>query len=113
MARFVASMGQSGRGAKQQRAGPSAQRARRIARAGFRPALELLEDRTLMSAGALDSSFGLGGKATTAILPTFDGASAMALQTDGKIVLAGSAFGPTEQGLTPSPSKVTAFCARQ
>jgi uncharacterized delta-60 repeat protein len=40
--------------------------------------------------GRLDQSFGVGGKATAALDPGGDGAQAIALQPDGKIVAAGS-----------------------
>ena len=64
-------------------------------RASFRPQLEALEDRRLLSAGSLDPGFGTGG---TAIIP-FPGpfgpsaasANAIAVQGD-KTVLAGSDF---------------------
>jgi uncharacterized delta-60 repeat protein len=39
--------------------------------------------------GALDGTFGSGGKVVTSISPGADGASALALQPDGKIVVAG------------------------
>lgn len=48
--------------------------------------------------GALDSSFGLGGKATTDFFDNFDEALAVAIQPDGKIVLAGRAVHPTDAG---------------
>lgn len=38
---------------------------RRRPRTGFRPQLEVLEDRTLLSAGALDPTFGVEGKVVT------------------------------------------------
>src|SRR6476469_179427 len=41
--------------------------------------------------GALDSSFGAGGKVTTDFLGFDDGATAVAIQADGKIVVAGFA----------------------
>lgn len=41
------------------------------------------------SHGALDSGFGTGGKVTTSIGSSTDGAAALALQPDGKIVAAG------------------------
>ncbi len=40
--------------------------------------------------GSLDTSFGTGGKVTTAISPGSDAASALALQPDGKLIVAGS-----------------------
>ena len=71
--------------------------ARRPRRAGFRPQLEALEERTLLSAGSLDPRFGNGG---TAIIPfpgtslaPFSAASATAIAVQGdKTVLAGSDF---------------------
>jgi uncharacterized delta-60 repeat protein len=52
----------------------------------FRPRLEALEDRCLLSAGVLDPTFGSGGIVDTG--PSGQ-AFAVALQTDGKIVVAG------------------------
>src|SRR5690242_21919236 len=58
------------------------------------PRLEALEDRCLLSAGALDPTFGSGGLVTT--VPGSGGqAEAMAIQPDGKIVTAGWAKDPT------------------
>jgi uncharacterized delta-60 repeat protein len=42
--------------------------------------------------GSLDSTFGVGGKATVDFFGGTDEARAVALQTDGRIVVAGSAF---------------------
>lgn len=42
------------------------------------------------SDGTLDTSFGVGGKATTRFGPTYDQAYGVALQSDGRIVVAGS-----------------------
>jgi uncharacterized delta-60 repeat protein len=55
----------------------------------YRPQLERLEDRCLLSAGQLDTTFGSGGIATTAIGTSAD-AYAVALQSDGKIVVGGT-----------------------
>src|SRR5215831_15822206 len=52
----------------------------------FRPRLEALEDRCTPSAGALDPTFGSGGIVNSG--PSGQ-AFAVALQTDGKIVVAG------------------------
>jgi uncharacterized delta-60 repeat protein len=41
--------------------------------------------------GTLDASFGSGGMVTTDLSPTYDGANAIALQANGKIVVAGYA----------------------
>jgi uncharacterized delta-60 repeat protein len=69
----------------------------------FRPSLETLEDRTLLSAGALDPTFGLNGQViTTFQSPAVSGQSppvsgtgnegSVAVQADGKIIEAGSAI---------------------
>jgi uncharacterized delta-60 repeat protein len=44
--------------------------------------------------GSLDSLFGIGGRVTTDFFNDFDQAEALALQSDGKIVIAGLAFDP-------------------
>ena len=53
--------------------------------------LERLEDRTVLAAGVLDPSFGIGGKVLTDFgyieTVTFD--AAQAVQVDGKTVVAG------------------------
>src|SRR5262249_54947341 len=51
----------------------------------FRPRLEALEDRWMLSAGALDPTFGSGGTVTTSFNAGAN-AGAIALQPDGKIV---------------------------
>src|SRR5688500_12743553 len=62
----------------------------RQSHAAFRPRLEWLEDRTLLSAGGLDLSFGGAGKVNTPFAgPSGDNAQALAVQADGKIVAAG------------------------
>jgi uncharacterized delta-60 repeat protein len=56
--------------------------------------VERLETRTLLSAGALDPTFGNGGLVTTPILGSLDSiAQAMAVQPDGKVVVAGTSNG--------------------
>jgi uncharacterized delta-60 repeat protein len=61
----------------------------------YRPRLEALEDRCLLSAGALDPTFGSGGTVTTA-LKANSNANALAIYpvagtaNDGKIVVVGS-----------------------
>jgi uncharacterized delta-60 repeat protein len=59
----------------------------------FRPRLEALEDRTLLSVGAPDPTFGPSGTgAATFFIPNADATlRAIALQPDGKIVAVGSA----------------------
>jgi uncharacterized delta-60 repeat protein len=57
----------------------------------FRPWLECLEDRDLLTAGSLDPSFGAGGRVTAVFPGAFDSAAAaLVIQSDGKIVVAGS-----------------------
>jgi uncharacterized delta-60 repeat protein len=53
--------------------------------------LQLLEDRTMPSAGMLDPSFGVGGQVTRAVGGWGNGGY-MAMQADGKIVQASSYF---------------------
>jgi uncharacterized delta-60 repeat protein len=58
-----------------------------------RPALEALEDRTLLSAGALDLTFGGSGTVIThagTATPSFEGARAVAIDHQGNIVVAGT-----------------------
>lgn len=69
-------------------------------RGGFRPCLERLEDRTVPTAGFLDPTFGSDpvwpGRAVTD-LGGNEAAQSVALQPDGKIVVAGSIT--TERGV--------------
>ncbi len=58
------------------------------------PRLEALEDRCLMSAGALDPTFGSGGIVAAPVM----GVNAMAQQTDGKFVTAGIDTSATPYG---------------
>jgi uncharacterized delta-60 repeat protein len=52
--------------------------------------LEPLENRTLLSAGDLDPTFGMGGEVTTSFPGPLDSqAQSAALQPDGKIVVVG------------------------
>ncbi|MCX7420106.1 MAG: hypothetical protein NT013_11285 [Planctomycetia bacterium] len=53
--------------------------------------VESLEDRCLLTAGDLDPTFGNGGKVTTAFSGDAQG-NCMVVQSDGKIVVAGSLF---------------------
>jgi uncharacterized delta-60 repeat protein len=53
----------------------------------------VLESRILLSAGDLDPTFGTGGKVSTRISDKSDIAAALALQPDGKIVVAGTTSG--------------------
>jgi uncharacterized delta-60 repeat protein len=60
--------------------------------ARFRPRLEALEERALLSAGDLDPTFGTGGQVQTDFPPnTTAAAAAVAVQPDGKILAGGSA----------------------
>ena len=80
---------------------PSRTTSARTPRARCRPRLETLDDRCLLSAGALDPTFCSGGIVTTSVGPTtnWNGAAAVAIYpnagtaNDGKIVAAG--VGPT------------------
>jgi uncharacterized delta-60 repeat protein len=75
---------------------PRASTARRPA---YRPRLDALEDRTLLAAPVLDPSFGQGGVVQTSFTPLPNAlptesfpeeASRVALQADGKVVVAGT-----------------------
>jgi uncharacterized delta-60 repeat protein len=61
---------------------------------GFTPRLEVLESRALLSAGALDPGFGTGGKVITDFGAS-ETADLVAIQPDGKIVVAGNIFDPS------------------
>ncbi len=60
---------------------------------GARLRVERLEERTLLSTGALDPTFGTGGLVTTDFGGDGDVARAVVLQAHGKIVVAGEAYG--------------------
>jgi uncharacterized delta-60 repeat protein len=65
----------------------------RIGQAIFRPWLERLEDRTLLSAGNLDSTFGAMGVATTHFITGgISTGESVLVQPDGKVVLAAAAY---------------------
>ena len=71
------------------RTGPS-RRPGRPGRARHQLHVERLEDRTLLTAGALDPTFGDGGLARTDFLgPADQFAEALTRQADGKIVVVG------------------------
>src|SRR4051812_4664793 len=61
--------------------------------------LESLEDRTLLNAGALDLSFGSGGKVTTDFAGATDVGRDLAIQPDGKILVVGYADNVSSFGL--------------
>jgi uncharacterized delta-60 repeat protein len=72
----------------------------------FRPQVQTLEDRCLLSAGALDTTFGSGGIVTTALTKGNDYANGCLLQPNGDIIVYGN------DGLaryTPSGSLDTTF----
>jgi uncharacterized delta-60 repeat protein len=72
--------------------GKAPQRPARRLRRAYRPRLEALEDRCLLSAGALDTTFGGTGIVTTAPGKSSAAADAVLIQPwDGKIVVAGNA----------------------
>ena len=52
--------------------------------------IEALEARQLLAAGDLDLTFGVSGKVTTAFGASQDYGYSVAVQSDGKIVVAGS-----------------------
>jgi uncharacterized delta-60 repeat protein len=60
-------------------------------RATYRPRLEALEDRRLLSAGALDPTFGSGGIVTTPLNNYNDTAYGEVLQPNGDIIVYGDA----------------------
>lgn len=60
----------------------------------LRPRVEALEDRCLLSAGALDTSFGTGGKVIMANVT--NGTQDMLVQPDGKIVIGSAVNGQFE-----------------
>jgi uncharacterized delta-60 repeat protein len=75
--------------------------------------VEHLEDRTLLSGGALDPTFGNGGVATSFHSSTYeiDAATTLALQPDGRILVVGRLPGPTNvlERLNPDGSVDTQF----
>lgn len=55
----------------------------------YRPCLEALEDRCLPSSSPLDPTFGTGGIVTTSVSNAENGAHAVLIQPDGKVVAVG------------------------
>jgi uncharacterized delta-60 repeat protein len=60
-------------------------------RPAARPCLEALEDRCLLSSGALDPTFGSGGTVTTSLSKGSDMAHGVLLQPNGNLIAYGSA----------------------
>src|SRR5205823_3514585 len=56
---------------------------------GFRPSLEVLETRTLLSAGSIDATFGSGGKVVTDMGANSEAIAVTVQPKDDKIVVAG------------------------
>jgi uncharacterized delta-60 repeat protein len=79
---------------------PARRRQPPFRRPASRPRLEALEDRCLLSAGALDPTFGSGaGYVSTSITSGSDfGRSALIQPWDGKILAAGEAYTPNKTG---------------
>jgi uncharacterized delta-60 repeat protein len=61
-------------------------------RARLQPRLELLEDRVVPTAGALDPTFGSGGKVTTAFPGNFAQANALVELPDASLIAVGQSF---------------------
>src|SRR5262249_27845827 len=77
---------------------PSRRRGRRVGFLNsFRPRLEAMEDRTLLTAGSLDPTFGNQGEVITSIANGSPQAKAVAIQPDGKIVVVGDIYHPGYQ----------------
>lgn len=81
---------------------------RRSYRSAFRPAVEFLEDRNLLSAGSLDPTFGVGGEVTINYRPGDQSSlGATAVQADGKLIIAG-----VSRNDSPSPSTAAVVVER-
>src|SRR5437763_533641 len=63
----------------------------RSTRVPWRPQVEALEDRCLLSAGLPDPTFGTNGVVTTALGSSHSYANSLAIQSNGKIIAAGYA----------------------
>ena len=81
----------------------------------FRPQVLALEDRCLLSAGALDTTFGTGGIVTTALTSGQDYNQGVLIQSNGDIIAYGTASGLHHGGgtelarYTPSGSLDSTF----
>src|SRR5262245_57018123 len=70
------------------------QRTQKTSHPRFRPVVETLEDRDVPTAGAVDQTFAASGVAFTDVGPLNDSGRALAVQTDGRIVVVGKAEQP-------------------
>jgi uncharacterized delta-60 repeat protein len=71
-----------------------------VLRRAVRTSVELLEQRRLLSAGQLDTTFGTGGFTTQDVNSTFDITFDLAIQSNDKIVVAGARdFGGAQQAI--------------
>src|SRR5262249_28898590 len=59
-------------------------------RRAYRPRVEWLETRDLLSAGSLDPTFGTQGKVIASLDGKLDTINAAALQADGKVIVVGA-----------------------
>jgi uncharacterized delta-60 repeat protein len=76
----------------------------------FRPRLEALEDRCLLSAGAPDPTFGNGaGYVTTSLGKYGASASSVLIQPDGKILVGGSDYAGTKNAAPPQVFAVVRY----
>src|SRR5437870_366173 len=66
-------------------------RARLRHRGSFDAACERLEARQLLSAGTIDPTFGAGGEVTTSFVGELDEADMVLVQSDGHLVVSGTA----------------------
>src|SRR5262245_7222683 len=66
-----------------------------------RPQLERLEDRCMLTAGQIDTTFGSGGSVVTSFSSGNDLPGAVIVQPDGKILVGGAAATPATSKDTP------------
>src|SRR5262245_35591275 len=79
-------------------------------RPSCRPRLEALEDRCLLSAGALDPTFGNGaGYITTSLSNHNDWATSILIQPDGKILASGNDYADSNNGSSPEVFAVVRY----
>src|SRR5262249_33105391 len=85
---------------------------RRRVSAHFRPGLERLEDRRLLAAGALDPGFGAGGQVLADFGREVYPSSGLAVQPDGKIVVAATVQSDPFAGVIAGRSNLDILLAR-